>query len=386
MDLPTLDLLLRGATFGVAIAAAIAILARRRQGWPAPLAAFAMAGIGAFVLASLPAGLSIVGPAVLALDAWCLATPGIVWLLAGTLFRDDVRPGPWHLALVGTMVIVTFAGDWGRYRLGPLAGEPELAKAMFMAGRVMALLLLAIACGFAIAHWRADLVETRRRARVIFVGMMGVLFTALAASDFVFGPGGVAPGWLVLGHVALLAFVFVALQLVARGGLDDLLSVPDTVPAAPRLKVIGPDIGPDVAPRPASLTRRNDGAEIALARRVTAAMEADRLWKREGLGIADLAQELGTQEYLLRRAINRRLGYRNFNDFLHDYRLGEVARRLGNPAERHLPVLTIALDCGYGSVGPFNRAFKARFGLTPSQFRELRSKDIAASEIGRISR
>ena len=64
-------------------------------------------------------------------------------------------------------------------------------------------------------------------------------------------------------------------------------------------------------------------------------METDRLWKREGLGIADLAQELGTQEYLLRRAINRRLGYRNFNEFLHDYRLGEVARRLGDPAERH---------------------------------------------------
>ena len=152
---------------------------------------------------------------------------------------------------------------------------------MFMAGRVTALVLLAVACGFAIAHWRADLVETRRRARAVFVGMMCALFAALAASDFVFGPGGVAPGWLALGHVALLAFSFAALQIVARGGLDELLSVPDTVPAAPRLTVIGADDGPDVAPRPASVTRRNDGAEIALARRVTAAMETDRLWKRE---------------------------------------------------------------------------------------------------------
>jgi AraC-like DNA-binding protein len=386
MDLATLDLLLRGATFGVASAAAIAILARRLPGWPAPLAAFATAGIGAFILASLPFGMSIVGPAVFAFDAWCLATPGIVWLLAGTLFRDGFRPGPWHLAVVGAMVIVTFAGDWGRYRLGPLGDEPELAKTLFTAGRATALFLLAVACGFAIAHRRADLVETRRRARVVFVGMMCVLFAALAASDFVFGPGGVAPGWLALGHVALLAFAFAALQIVARGGLDELLSVPDAVPAAPRLTVLGPDDRPRVASRPASVTRRHDGAEIALARRVTAAMETDRLWRREGLGIADLARELGTQEYLLRRAINRRLGYRNFNDFLHDYRLGEVARRLGDPGQRHLPVLTIALDCGYGSIGPFNRAFKARFGLTPSQFRELRSKDIAVSEIGRISR
>jgi len=386
MNLAILDLLLRGATFGVATAAAIAILARRRPGWPAPLAAFAMAGVGAFILASLPSGLSIVGPAVFAFDAWCLATPGIVWLLAGTLFRDDFRPGPWHLALVGAMVIVTFAGDWGRYRLGPLGAEPELAKSMFMAGRMTALFLLAVAGGFAIAHWRTDLVETRRRARVVFVGMMCALFAALAASDFVFGPGGVAPEWLALGHVALLAFAFAALQIVARGGLDELLSVPDAIVPHARLAVIGPGNGADVELRAAPVTRRNDGAEIALARRVTAAMDTDRLWKREGLGIADLARLVGTQEYLLRRAINRRLGYRNFNDFLHDYRLGEVARRLGDPAERHLPVLTIALDCGYGSIGPFNRAFKARFGLTPSQFRELRSKDIAVSEIGRISR
>ena len=93
-----------------------------------------------------------------------------------------------------------------------------------------------------------------------------------------------------------------------------------------------------------------------------------------------------TQEHVLRRAINRRLGYRNFNEFLHDYRLAHIAHRLADPAERHLPVLTIALDSGYGSIGPFNRAFKARFGVTPSQFRELRSADIAEFEIGRISR
>jgi hypothetical protein len=39
----------------------------------------------------------------------------------------------------------------------------------------------------AIAHWRADLVESRRRARVVFVGAIGCVFAALAASDFIFG-------------------------------------------------------------------------------------------------------------------------------------------------------------------------------------------------------
>jgi AraC-like DNA-binding protein len=147
------------------------------------------------------------------------------------------------------------------------------------------------------------------------------------------------------------------------------------------------------APRPAAVPLavvRGDAAEAALAARVVAAMGERRLWKREGLGIGDLAAELHTQEYLLRRAINRHLGYRNFNDFLHEYRLGEAARRLADPAEAHLPILTIALDCGYGSIGPFNRAFKARFEVTPTHYRQVSFAQPAAaradSGIGAVSR
>jgi len=33
-------------------------------------------------------------------------------------------------------------------------------------------------------------------------------------------------------------------------------------------------------------------------------------------------------------------------------------------------VLTIALDLGYGSLGPFNRAFKEMTGMTPTAYRE----------------
>ena len=71
-------------------------------------------------------------------------------------------------------------------------------------------------------------------------------------------------------------------------------------------------------------------------------------------------------EAALRDLINQELGYRNFNDFLHHHRLQEAAERL---AREDLPVLTIALDCGYGSIGPFNRAFKQRHGVTPTEFR-----------------
>ena len=109
--------------------------------------------------------------------------------------------------------------------------------------------------------------------------------------------------------------------------------------------------------------------EQRVLERLTRRFASDRLYAHAGLSIAALAELLGTQEHVLRRVINRGLGFRNFNDFLHTHRLREAAVRLRDPASRRLPVLTIALDVGYGSIGPFNRAFRERFGVTPSEYR-----------------
>lgn len=73
--------------------------------------------------------------------------------------------------------------------------------------------------------------------------------------------------------------------------------------------------------------------------------------------------------------INRGLGFRNFNDFLHAYRIREACTRPRRPEQARLPVLSIALDVGYGSIGPFNRAFKARIGMTPTRFRRSSAND-----------
>jgi AraC-like DNA-binding protein len=37
-----------------------------------------------------------------------------------------------------------------------------------------------------------------------------------------------------------------------------------------------------------------------------------------------------------------------------------------------VPILTLALDLGYASLSPFNRAFKAHTGLTPSEYRRTK--------------
>jgi AraC-like DNA-binding protein len=101
-------------------------------------------------------------------------------------------------------------------------------------------------------------------------------------------------------------------------------------------------------------------------------MEEDKVYREEGFSIAALAARLGTAEYRLRRLINRQLGHRNFSSFVNRYRLSEAKAALADPNQAEVPILTIALDAGFQSIGPFNRTFKADTGMTPSEYRRAR--------------
>jgi AraC-like DNA-binding protein len=107
-----------------------------------------------------------------------------------------------------------------------------------------------------------------------------------------------------------------------------------------------------------------------LIEKLRKAMEDECVYRENGLSIAGLASRLSTSEHTLRRLINQRLGFRNFNEFLNRSRLRDACQRLRAPETRSLPILTIALDVGYSSITPFNRAFKEALGMTPTQYRE----------------
>jgi AraC-like DNA-binding protein len=106
-------------------------------------------------------------------------------------------------------------------------------------------------------------------------------------------------------------------------------------------------------------------------RRLERLMTAERAYRREGLTIGSLAALMNLPEYRLRQIINEGLGYRNFNAFLNRYRIAEAKTALADSSQKDVPVLTIAMDSGFQSLGPFNRAFKADTGLTPTEFRRL---------------
>ena len=100
-------------------------------------------------------------------------------------------------------------------------------------------------------------------------------------------------------------------------------------------------------------------------------MGDERIYRHDNITIGTLATRLAIPEYRLRRLINQRLGYRNFNVFLNNHRIEEAKAALSDPTQAEVPVITIAMDAGFQSLGPFNRAFKATTGVTPTEYRRL---------------
>jgi AraC-like DNA-binding protein len=159
-----------------------------------------------------------------------------------------------------------------------------------------------------------------------------------------------------------------------------------TAPALQATTVTTPE---DTGTAQAAIREGDDRASIApiLLRRLDHLMTVERIYRQEGLSIGALAAKLDLPEYRLREVINEALGYRNFNAFLNRYRLDDAKAALSDASQREVPVLTIAMDAGFQSIGPFNRAFKADTGQTPTEFRRealARSQAVVSESDGNL--
>jgi AraC-like DNA-binding protein len=99
-------------------------------------------------------------------------------------------------------------------------------------------------------------------------------------------------------------------------------------------------------------------------------LEEKKIYRKEGLTIKELAEIMDVQEYRLRRLINGQMDFRNFNDFLNQYRVNEACEILSDPSQNQKTILEIAFALGYQSIGPFNKAFKDLKSTTPTAYRK----------------
>ena len=64
-----------------------------------------------------------------------------------------------------------------------------------------------------------------------------------------------------------------------------------------------------------------------------------------------------------------------FTQYLAEQRLVAAYKALRRRTSAHVPISTIAYDCGFSDVSHFNRLFRQRFGCTPSEARHAPASD-----------
>ena len=304
-------------------------------------------------MAVLPAAFAVdLGPLVIPMNLARNLTSGLVMVLCQRIFRDRKRLPLPLLAVWVVQVLLEEPLEW----MAPFAWELAQPQAIFVLYEVVPSALQIVMLGFALV-WAlresdADLVEARRKTRVVLV-VVAVVHIVLA---------------LLVERLALQIWALpidvyfavhtgiTALGLLLSGTIVVLLFRPDAARFVDPLRP-APVVAAEVS---------RDEYDVA---RIRAAFESERVYRRMGLTVGALAEHLKIPEYRLRSLIHSDLGYRNFNTLLHDYRVAEVCEALADPAQDDTPVLTLALTAGYQSITPFNRAFRAFKGMTPTQFR-----------------
>jgi len=134
------------------------------------------------------------------------------------------------------------------------------------------------------------------------------------------------------------------------------LSRPELAPASPILKL----------PTPAALKQK--GAWLKKA------METNMFYQDAELTLSSLAEKLEMQPKELSRIVNTGLK-KNFNDFINEYRVRDVALKMQNPAFDHITLLGIAFAAGFNSKSTFNRIFKQMTGKSPVEYKAELKKE-----------
>jgi AraC-like DNA-binding protein len=276
-------------------------------------------------------------------------TPGLFMVLCFKMFADAGRFPRWLAALFVIEMFLEVPMGW-------LFHDAQLGVVIT---RMAPALLQGSFAGFAIywtmASWRADLIESRRRARAIIVVIIGLNIIGSSLLLRVVIPQDSITNYYA--HLVLVVsnLLVVSFMLVFLGDEDlqkSLRGAERSRPPEARAPVASPET-------------------LVVLAQLSRVMEAECAYRQPSLSLRELADLVGTPEYRLRKVIHEQLGYQNFNIFLHAYRIRDACLQLRDPKLRRIPILTVALSTGYQSVNTFNRGFREIMGMTPSGYRSL---------------
>lgn len=344
MDWPIIDLIIRFMAISNLILLIIILWRDHNKTLPAKLGMILCIGVISYFIFEIPESDFNITPINLILCAAMSSIYAIFWLFSRSWFNDETHIGwkSWSIVAITTAISLIL---WMARVSGYDQGINIPTRLMWMVFSVWGLWIA----------WQGkdnDLIEVRRKLRILFIvtvgssiGLITVIFFIYNVFLKMFTPYVVT---ISVNSIILLITYYLIISLV-RSYPKDLF--------APMEK---PNVNDDISVE-----------ELALQEKLEQYINYERAYRNEGLTIAGLARALGEQEYRLRRLINGHLGYRNFSTFLNHYRLSEVREALRDAEQAEVSILTIALDSGFGSLAPFNRAFRQAEGMTPSQYRRI---------------
>jgi AraC-like DNA-binding protein len=295
------------------------------------------AGIASYALVSGPQLAPSLGAVREPLTLLAALASAFFWWFALALFRDNLQ---WRLSFaVPLLILLVFYG----IRRG--MGE-QLRTLGALGHQVTVAILLLHVLSMAVRDFHNDLMDSRRRFRLAVALLLPTVGLAIAAAETyaMFRP---LPGWIGLLHACVLL------------GLAGMFALWLTS-IKPDLMVEAGEAGqrPDALPPADAIELESLRATIAGG----VCLEPD-------LSLGTLAARLKIPEHRLRRLINKGLGYRNFAAFVNDHRVTQAKRMLADPENAREQIVAVAFELGYGSLAPFNRAFRLSTGMTPSEYR-----------------
>ncbi|MCI5044810.1 MAG: AraC family transcriptional regulator [Aquisalinus sp.] len=272
---------------------------------------------------------------------------GWAWLLSRALFREHQPITRWNIAVLAAIIIVE---SW--FHLSHHGSGVHAHRMVTNAASLVCISALMMVFVEALSGYSQRLTLKERRFRQVFCGVFGLMiFVALvwaAGADEM----SLGARWVDASVLASVILCVAGSRLAVAFRRHNPLS----------------DATDRKVPQAVTLAASDE----ALAARILAALERDQLFTTPDLKMADLAAAVGEQEYKVTSCITGQLGYRNFNQLINARRVDHAKQILISTEQAGRSILSVALDCGFNSIGPFNRAFKAQTGMTPSAFRANR--------------
>lgn len=342
MSVQQLDVIIRVAGATLLIVAAVMRANRTGSAGAVYFAALALCICG-FLAGNTPdPDLMLSGPAGRVAVLLSGLTAVFLWWFCLSVFDWTFRPRGVVL-YAGLVWVVVACADRGVF--GAALGQRDLSWGLIVMGLGM------------VAHlaWRlyadrtSDLIDHRRRVRVLVVVLLAGQLLADMAVDVVLGLDWQARGFTVAQNLALLVFAGWLLTLEGARGVRS---------AQP---------GSATGVRP--IIPIPDGDPSGLGLRLKRLIEVERVHLDPALDLATFVRLMGASERPVRQLINQRLGYDHFRTFVNAQRMIEARRLLVDPARRNDKLIVIAMDSGFASLPSFNRIFQSFETISPGAFR-----------------